>query len=1085
MRKIAIFLVFLCFIGMQAVTAQQRQITGTVTSSEDGIAIPGVSILVKGTTVGTSTNVDGTYSISVDADAQILVYSFVGMRTQEVVLRDQTVINVVLEPEAIGMDEVVVTALGVTRSKKALGYAVQEVNAEDLAKAKQSDVISALSGKVAGVQISSSSNFAGSKRILIRGANSIFGENQPLIVLDGIPMDNRNFNSDNAQAGFGGIDYGNMLNDINPDDIASMSVLKGPAAAIYGSRAANGVIIINTKKAKRGKSEMKVDVSSNVSFERVARLPDLQRKYGGGLIVSDANGGVNGFEQVRIEGTDYLVPQFAVDESWGPRYDPNLMVLQWDGFDQASFPNDYLKPRPWVAPSKDVKDFFETGVTYTNSVALSKAGTDFGIRFSYTNTYSEGIVPNSDQDKHNVSINGNVKFLDKFRFNASMNYVRSATSGRPTFGYDDNSFSTKFFQWGQRQLDFDRLKKYKNLDGTQRTWNRISAEDPTPKYADNAYWMVNESFPDDERDRFFGNMTLRYDINDDLFFKGSVYGDTYTFYIRERIAVGSQSTSRYYEAVRNNYEYNYEATLNYKKVFNEDYNITAFLGANARRSRLHLNRGESTGGLVVPGIYALKNSAGTVSVNDYSEEKHVNSIFGSASFGYKNMLFLDATFRNDWSSALPDDNNSYFYPSVSGSFVFSELMDADWVDYAKLRLGWAQVGNDTDPYRVRNTYVYEPDGPFQGSPRLYAPEALLNSELKSEETTSYEFGVEANFLENRLGFDFTYFKNITKDQIIPLEVSKATGYESKWINAGEMSNEGIEITLKGTPIRTSDFSWDINVNFSMLENKLEELIEGIDALDIQRAPFSSAYLRASVNDTYGMLWGYDFVYDDKGNKVVTDDGLYMPTSNLVPLGSVLPDFNIGIRNSMTYKNWDFSFLFDIQRGGKFISTTHMWGMYSGMLEASAGVNDKGNEVRSPVSDGGGIRLEGVTGDVTFNEDGSYTVSNTQPNQTYVEGTDYGAGFYHGNDTPSAQNLLDADYIKLREINLGYTFPKANLGPFRSVRVSVYGKNLWTFGVDLKGFDPETAVGGSGNVQGIEGGFVPNTSSFGLNLQLGF
>ncbi|RZT96549.1 TonB-linked SusC/RagA family outer membrane protein [Ancylomarina subtilis] len=1084
MKKIIGLFVFLLLVGTQIVTAQSKQISGTVTSADDGLGMPGVSVVVKGTTIGASTDIDGKYSLEASA-SDVLVFSFVGMVTQEITVGNKTVVNVVLETESIGMDEVVVTALGVTREKKALGYAVQEVGADDLNQVQQSDALSALSGKVSGVQVSASSNFAGSKRILIRGANSIFGENQPLIVVDGIPMDNSNFNSANAQAGFGGVDYGNMMNDINPDDIENMSVLKGAAAAIYGSRAANGVIIINTKNAKAGKDDIKVDFSSSISIEKIGDLPALQRRYGGGAIIDDEDGGVNGFEQVTIEGNNYLVPQYAVDESWGPAYDPSIKVLHWDAFDKESFPNDYLKPRAWVAPKNDVKDFFDTGVSYVNSVAVARTGKEYGVRFSYTNTHTEGIVPTSEYDKHNFAITGNTKFLDKFNAKASINYVRSETSGRPTFGYDDNSFSQKFFQWGQRQLDMKRLSKYKNNDGTQRTWNRKSYSNGTPKYADNAYWIINENFNDDERDRFFGNVSIDYEIMKGLVAKASVYGDTYAFDIRERTAVGSQSTSRYYEAKRNNSEFNYEFTLNFNKRFNEDYNITAMVGANARRNKFNLLRGETSGGLVVPGIYNLMNSMGNVSINDFHSVKKTNSVFASASFGFKNFLFVDVTARNDWSSTLPENENSYFYPSISSSFVFSELFDATWMDYGKLRLGWAQVGNDTDPYRVVNTFEYNADGPFGGAPRTNTNEDFLNSELKSETTTSYEIGLEMNFLQNRFGFDMTYFKNVTTDQIIPLEVSKAAGYSSKYINAGEMENKGIEISLHATPVQINNFSWDINLNYSKIDNKLTELYKDIKAIDIQRAPFSGAYLRAGVGDTYGMLWGYDYIYDNAGNKVVDDNGYYLATDNLVPIGSVLPDYNIGIRNSLTYKNFDFSFLVDVQKGGKWFSLTHMWGMYSGMLEASAADNDKGVSIRESVANGGGINLGGVTGTVTYDADGNYTVTNTAENNKYVSGQGYSHRVYHAYGTPSAQNMFDADYIKLREVTLGYTFPKAKIGPLRSLKVSVYGKNLWTGGLDKKGFDPETSVGGSGNVQGIEGGFIPNTRTYGFNLKLGF
>ncbi|PVX52556.1 TonB-linked SusC/RagA family outer membrane protein [Balneicella halophila] len=1081
MKKLIFLLVF-CLLGISSVWAQ-KTFSGKVIGP-DGLGLPGVNVVEKANPMnGAATDLDGNWTLVLPSDNSILQFTAIGMKPIEVKASDAAVVNMIADSQML--DEVVVTAMGMTRDKKSVGFAVQDVGADELNKVKQTDAISALSGKAAGVQISKGSGMSGSNRILIRGANSIFGENQPLFVVDGVPMDNANYNSSSAQQGFGGIDYGNMLNDLNPDDIENISILKGAAAALYGSRASNGVVMVTTKKAKAGRDVVKVSVSTGVEFESIHDLPDLQRKYGGGSIVPDSKGGVNGFEQATINGTTYNVPQYATDESWGPKYDPNLTYLPWYAFDEESFPNDYLKPVPWVAPEHDVEDFFETGVKFTNSVSLAKSGDAYGIRFGYTNTNLEGFVPNSEQNKNNFSLNGNAKILEKLKVEAGINFSRQKTSGRPTFGYDGNSFAQKFFQWGQRQLDYEKLKDYKRIDGSQRTWNRKAWNNSTPNYADNPYWTVNENYSDDERDRFWGNLSLTYELLEGLTARGSVYADTYTFYNRERIALGSQAQSWFYEAVRNNYEYNYELTLNYVKDITDDFNISALLGGNTRHSRFTLNRGETSGGLIVPGIWNLKNSTGNVAINDFESKKKVNSLFASASLGFKNMLFLDLTARNDWSSTLPDDNNSYFYPSASLGFIFSELTKTEmpWLSFGKLRLGWSEVGSDTDPYRVVTTYEYNPEGPFKASPRLRAKSELLNEDLKPETTTTKEIGLDLRMFDNRLGLSATLYQINTTDQIIPLTLSKTTGYESKWINAGEMENKGVELTLTGTPIRTDNFNWDISINYSKNESELVELYPGIHELQIGRAAFSRAYLKATAGEAYGQLVGYNHIYDSEGNKVIGANGQYLKTKDIEPLGSVIPDYNLGIRNSFTYKNFDFSFLFDIQKGGKFFSVSHMWGMYSGMMGATAGVNDKGNEIRADVADGGGIKLEGVTGDVTWNEDGSYTVSNTKPNEKYIDGQTWAQTYYtSGLGTLS---MFDADYVKLREVNIGYTFSNVKFGPFNSLRVSAYGKNLIVTGLDLKGFDPETTVGGSGNIQGLEGGFVPATRSYGFNIQFGF
>jgi TonB-linked SusC/RagA family outer membrane protein len=973
MKKVLLLFAFLGFLSMQVFA--QRTVTGTVTSADDGMGLPGVAVMVKGTQVRTITDLNGSFTLTAPAEATTIIFEFMGMETQEVAISD--VMNVEMKSSDIALDDVVVTALGVTREKKSLGYAVQDVGGDELNQASQSNALSALSGRIAGIEVRSSTNLGGSSRIVIRGAKSITGENQPLIVVDGVPIDNQNFNSSGAQTGGGGVDYGNMLNDIDPADIANVSVLKGTAAAIYGSRASNGVILITTKKGKKGKSVFSIDVNSGVTFEQMYMIPELQRKYGGGAIITDAQGGLNGFEQVNIGGTNYLVPQYAVDESWGPKYDPNISVLHWDAFDQESYPDDYLKPRPWVAPDNDVITFWDLGVSYNNSIGVTKAGDDYAIRFSYSNTNAKGTMPGSKMTKNNFKLAGDATLNDYITVNSNLNFAQNYAKGRPTLGYADNSVGQKFFQWGQRQLDFDRLSNYKNIDGTQRPWNRYSWDDGHPKYADNPYWTALENYPEDERTRFFGSIGANIKLTNDLKLRGNIYGDIYTFYVRERSAVGSQATSYYYEIVRHNSEFNYEAILDYSKRFDK-FGVTGLAGVNRRVIRYDSNSGTTEGGLIVPGIYNLRNSAQDPVLNDFTSEKLVNSVFASASFDYNNLLFFEASLRNDWSSTLPDDHNSYFYPGASVSLLFSELLDMSWFNLGKVRFGWSQVGNDTSPYNVKPTYSYNGNGGFMGTPRLFVDRALVNTDLKPEKTTSIEVGLELSMFLNRVSLNATYFKNNTVDQIIPLELSKATGYNSKWINAGEMQNTGVEIFLSGIPVQTTDFSWNVNVNFTTVKNEVVSLYPGIETLNIATAPFSGVVLRASVGDRYGQLWGYDYIYDDAGNRVVAANGTWRRTPSLVPLGSVFPDYNMGIRNTLKYKGFDLSFLFDIQKGGKFYSLTHMWAMYSGMLEETAGVNDKGNEIRDAVADGGGIRLDGVKGTVTFNTDGTYTVTDVTP-----------------------------------------------------------------------------------------------------------
>jgi TonB-linked SusC/RagA family outer membrane protein len=1064
MRKIALLLAIVCTFAWQAVNAQSKQITGQVTSAEDGLGIPGASVVVKGTTIGTTTDIDGNFAIKVEP-SNVLVISFVGMVTQEVTVGNQSVVKVVMETESIGMDEVVVTALGITREKKALGYSVQDVKGDALNQTKENNIVNTLSGKVAGVQISGNSgNMGGSARILIRGANSITGNNQPLFVVDGIPFDNGNFNSTSTARGGGGYDYGNMAADINPDDIESVSVLKGgTAAALYGSRASNGVIMITTKKGKKKKG-IGVSVKSGINIEQVALLPELQTEYGGG----------SGITKQVIDGTEYNIIDYSLDETWGPKYDPNLMVLHWDAFD-PEFANDYLKPRPWVAPKNDVEDFFETGVTYTNSVALTGGNEESRFRMSYTNSTTDGYMPNSSLDKNTINFSGSSDLNEKLSAEANFNFVNTKAEGRPSTGYDDNNVMQKFVQWGQRQLDMERLKNYKNSDGSQRTWNRKAWNDPTPNYSDNPYWTRYENAQNDERNRFFGNVGLSYKLTDDLVVKGKVYGDYYTFRVAEKVAVGSQAKSSYYEDMREFSEFNYELLVSYNKQLTEDLSLSVNVGGNRMKQTYRRNYGETSGGLVVPGLYNLKNSKEKPSTYDYDREKAINSVYGSFSLGYKNMLYLDGTARNDWSSTLPDGNNSYFYPSVTTSFLFSELpalKESSWLSFGKIRVGWAQVGSDTDPYSLQETYYTDPtNSSFGNSPVYSVPSTQANTDLKPEKTYSWEVGTELSFFNNRLGIDFTYYDMKTEDLITSIAVSAGSGYLYKTINAGSMTNKGVEVALKLTPVRTANFEWNATLNYSKNKNELVELYEGVDNYKLASVPFGGS-VNALVGSTYGAIMGTNFVYDDKGNKVLDSKGRYVKTQQEEVLGSVMPDYNLGIHNSFRFKNFDLGFLIDVQQGGKYISIAHMWGMYSGMLEGTTA-----NGIRED-----GILLDGVIGDVTFNADGSYEVTNTRENDQTISAMRYGADHYY---RPKAQNVFDASYIKLREVTLGYTVPQRFTGPIQNLRVSVYGKNLGIWGLDNPGIDPESTTTSSGNVQGIDGGALPTLRNYGFNVSFKF
>ncbi|WP_068473903.1 SusC/RagA family TonB-linked outer membrane protein [Saccharicrinis aurantiacus] len=1056
MRKLALFLFLTLFVGLQTITAQTKAISGKVVD-DLGEALPGVAVVIKGTTNGTTTRFDGTYTLQVPNNTT-LVFTYIGMAEQEVVVGDQTTINVTLASDSEDIDEVVVTALGISREKKSLGYASQGVKEEDLMAANDANAIASLSGKVAGLSVSGQ-NFSGSQNILIRGASSFSQNNQPLFVVDGIPLSNEGFNDTNTQQGGGGYDYGSMISDLNSYDIANVEVLKGSAAsALYGSRGQNGVIMITTKSGKKGKKSFSVDINSGVTFERVNVMPKLQNSYGGG----------HGFDQVTLDGKEYTAVQYKVDESWGPKYEGQDVLHWWGVYDWEQGLTDTPQTGKWEAPKNDVKDFYETGISYQNSINVVSTSETSALRIGYTNINMTGIAPNSSQNKNTFNMNGSTNLFDGLiELNSNVTFVNTKTEGRPQFGYGDNSSSQKFFMWGQRQLDMDRLSNYKNPDGTMRTWNRKSVTNPSPQYSDNPYWTAYENYQDDDRTRIYGTAGGKVNVTDYLSVVGNVYLDTYTFNVNERTAKGSQALSLFKQVQRQAIEMNYEGKINFRKRFG-DVDVNAFVGGNIRNESYSRFEGETNGGLVVDGLYNLNNSVSQSTVDDYDRAKKINSWFGMASVGYKNFVYLDATYRKDFDSSLPTGNNSYGYASISGSFIVSQLIEFDWMNNLKVRVNYGETGNGTDPYQIYNTYEFS--DPFSGNPQFTNDDRLRNSNLLPEKTQEIELGLEGTFLNNRLGFDFSYYSRDTKNQIVPVEVSGSAGYTEQVINAGLINNSGVEILLYGTPVKTQDFAWNINFNFARNKNLVKNLPNGLDKIQLARAPFGGAYINATEGATFQEVYAINYLEDGNGNKVIDPETGFYATGELESVGSVLPDYTAGLKNSFSYKNWDAGFLIDMSKGGVYYSLTNMWSMYSGMAEETA----------TPTSNGNTIREDGlVLGGVVDNGDGTFS-----PNETRISGQAYSQNFYHGNGTPSATSIFDASYFKLREVTLGYTLPKFS-DVIQSLRVSAYGRNLAVWGLDNKGIDPEAIVGGNGNIQGIEGGAVPSTASYGLNVQIKF
>ena len=1057
MRKLTFLLACLFLVGVGLVHAQSKSISGKVFSVDDGQPVIGATILVRGTTQGTITDVDGNFKLNMPENAKTLVISYVGMKTLTIEAANGMVIK--MESESLQMDEVVVTALGISREKKSLGYAVTEVNSTELEKSRGgvTNPVNSLVGKVAGLQISGASGqMGGSSKILIRGSKSISGNNQPLFVIDGVPVEGTDFNSVDTQRGAGGYDYGNLVQDINPDDIESISILKGPnASALYGSRATNGVVMIITKKGVKGKG-LGISFNTSVGFEKVNKLPVMQKQYGGGYA----------FVTETINGKQYATQDYVDDESWGPKYD-NSQYLSW--YDLAKWEKGGKVGNPttstWKTPANDIDKFFELGVNFTNNLSISQSNENSSFRASYTNSTLKGYMPNSSMSKNSFNISGTAKVAKRFELFSNITYLNQAAKGRSETGYGDNNVMQKFIQWGHRDLDMVELKSlYKFPDGTQATWNRTAWDDPTPKFSNNPYWSRYMNYENDTRDRIYGNVGLKVNILSNLTFQYKTSLDFFSDKQYKRNAVNSQEESYYGDSHRQQYELNHEFLAQYNTSFN-DFTLGVNAGGNIMFQRFTRLEGYSVSGLVLPEFYNLDNSRSAAKSVDYLREKGINSLFASASLGYNSLAYLDATIRNDVSSTLPKANNSYIYPSVTGSFILSELVKQDWLSFAKVRLGWAKVGNDTDPYRILDTYTFYAG--YDGAPAYQLALDKNNANLKPEQTYSTEFGLEANFLNNRIGFDVTLYQSQTKNQIIPLSISGSTGYTSTIINAGVMENKGIELMFKGTPVKSKDFEWNITLTGASNKNIVKELYQDVTYYKMQSAPFK-VEVGAFVGKEYGVIMGTDFIYDDKGNRVVGADGQYKSTSGNVPLGSVYPTLTGGMLNSFRYKNLDVSILFDGQTGGKYFSTSYMWGMYSGMLEETAGLNELGKEKRSDPATGGGVLVVGVNADGT-------------PNTTRLDAETWAGSMYTG---PAAQSVFRSDFIKLRELTIGYTF-KLKSSMINSLKLSAYGRNLALWGPDTKHFDPESATTNSGNVQGIEGGALPSVASFGFNLGIQF
>lgn len=1064
---------------------QIRPITGQVKDA-NGNPVPFASVKVKGSDKGVAADAEGRFSIDA-ASGSTLQFSATSYENFEIAVGEQSIYAITLNPQT-SLSEVVVTALGVKRSKNTLPYAAQQVKGDDLTKARQSNVASALSGRISGLEIRQGNSIGGSTNVVIRGNKSLTGNNQALFVVDGVPIDNSNKNSANQQTGRGGFDYGNAAADINPDDIETLNVLKGAAAtALYGSRAANGVVMITTRKGRKG---LGITVNSGLTVGSMDKktFPTYQKQYGAGY-GDGYSKTADGSPDTRFwyfdadgDGVKDLVVPTTEDASYGAAFDPNLNVFQWDSWDRTS-PN-YGKAHPWVAAQNDPSKFYEDAVSNNQSIFLDGGNDKASFKLGYTRDDQRGILPNSKVLRNAVNFGATYNITDKLTAAASVNYSTIAGRGRYGTGYNDYNVNQNFRQWYETNMDISDQKRayfespaYYGGIYNNTTWNWANPRTEAglvPIYTDNPYWTRYQNYQNDIRNRVFGNISLNYKVTDWLNILGRVSLDTYNETQEERIAVGSLAVSSYTLFHRSFSEMNYDLMANVNKDLTDDLNLQALAGVNMRRNKINSTFNATNGGLFVPGLYSISNSVNQPSAAvETAEPRAVDGYFGGITLGWREMLALDATFRRDRSSTLPVDENAYNYYSISGSYLFSKsLRDLTWLSSGKLRVNYAEVGNDAPWGSIRDAY----DRPDQfGQTILYSVPGIKNNpELKPERTKSREIGLEMAFLKNRIGFDVSYYSTNTVDQIMPVSVSTSTGYTSKFYNAGDVQNRGFEASIFATPVKTRDFSWDINLNWTRNRSKVLRLYE--DATNLQLAAYQGGVsVNATVGQPFGTLQGKTWQYVD-GQKVVaaTGDnaGRYLQTSSTNNvIGNVNPDWIGGIYNNFRYKNLSLGFLIDIRKGGDVFSLDMYYGLATGIYPETAGLNDLGNPSRNSLANGGGVIMPGVTPD-------------GKPNEIRVI-NEYGTYGYAYN--PASEFVYDASYVKLREMNLTYSLPAgliSKIRPFKGIDFSLIGRNLWIIHKNLPYSDPEENLS-AGNAQGYQSGAYPTTRSLGFNVKLKF
>ncbi len=1089
MRKLLTLLPVLVFCFISAF-AQTKNVTGRITDQQ-GQPVPFASVKVKGTKSGTSADADGYFLIKAKP-GDVLVASGTGFNLKEATIEgDGTVVIQITRKEANLTEVVVTTALGIKRNRNTLPYSAQQITGDDLSKtAVTMNPVSNLSGKISGLQITQENSMGGSTNVILRGIKSLTQSNQALFVIDGVPYDNTNQSQQ-------GIDLGNSGADINPDNIESVSVLKGAAAsALYGSRASNGVIMVTTKKGnKKGGLGITVNIGATIGLFDNSTLPTYQTEYGEGYA-----GNLGFFTYPTFfSSTPVPVVETPNDAATGPAYDPTQMVYGWDAF-MPGDPN-YGKATPWQpAAHHNPTDFYVKPVTTTTSVYVNGSNDKGMYKIGYSHDVDNDFIPNSNLKKNMIDFAATYKLTEKLSVGGAVNYSDNAALNRYIYPYGSGyggqgqlGSMADFRQWWPTNVDLQKLKTDYYNSHVNATWNwqipaytantslsqiGIPSLGTTPAYHDNPYFLLDKNPETDGRTRYFGNVHLDWNIAPFLTAMGRVAQDYYTQRMELRQDIGSTGTPYYYRYDAQYGETNYDLMLNFNKNLTDVINLKAILGGNVRQTTSQDINESTSGGLVVPGLFALSNSVKTPPApSEYYGRKEVDGVYAGATLSFKELITLDGTIRRDQSSTLPKKNNSYYYPSGSINFQFAQLLkDLNWLSHGKVWGNYAEVGGDAPIFSIANTYNAQT--PINGETMFSTPSTNNNPNLVPERQRSYEVGLEASFLNDRIGFNVAYYHAEQINQIMPASVSTSTGFSTFYVNGGAIQNSGVELGVNLTPVRTKDFSWDMNINWSTNKQKVLSLYNNQPLYEVASYQ-NSVRLVAEPGKPY-QLQGTAYTYLNGKREIDTTGYPILQPGQYNDLGTPNPDWIGGINNTFRYKNISLSFLVDVRQGGKVYSLDMDYGSFSGLYPRTAGKNALGNPVRGDVSQGGGYIFAGVTPD-------------GKPNTTRVDASSLDNGAWVFSSLSGAEShqefTYDASYIKLREVALSYAIPSKifdkGVSFIKGVAISLSGRNLWIIHKNIPYADPEQGQASGNASMGYQNGAYPSIRTLGASLKVKF